>query len=109
ECGFEGVGSDFDSGIYVQGATANLTVKRCIFRDCTYAITHGAFAGGGPDAIYQENTVLAGKMLDSGGNAAVALVAGNWLQNATNTGSYDATVATLQGQGIEFSGNHYSE
>lgn len=109
ECSFEGVGSDFDTGIYVQGATQNLEVRACRFRDCTYAITHGAFAGGGPHCLYVENICEDSKMLDSGGNAATGLIAGNYLETATDGGSYDDTVATLQGQGLNFSGNHYSE
>ncbi|KKL84679.1 hypothetical protein LCGC14_1962310 [marine sediment metagenome] len=108
-CGFEGVGSNFETGIYVQGATANLTVEGCVFRDCTYGITHGAFAGGGPDALYKGNTFLAGKVLDAGGNAAIALLTDNYSQFATNATSYSDTVSALQTLGIEFSGNHYSE
>tara|TARA_Y100000310_G_scaffold47500_3_gene44080 strand:- start:3332 stop:4141 length:810 start_codon:yes stop_codon:yes gene_type:complete len=109
ECGFEGVGGAFDSGIYVQGATQNLEVRNCRFRQCTYAITHGAFAGGGPHALYKGNVLEDAKLLDSGGNAATAHVTGNFLETATNATSYDDTVGTLQGQGIQFSGNQYSE
>lgn len=110
ECVFEGGGADFDSGIYVQGAIQNLEIRRCRFRDCTYAITHGAFAGGGgPHCMYIENVCEDSKLLDSGGNTADGLICGNYLETATNASSYDATTATLNGQGLNFSGNHYAE
>ena len=108
DCGFEGVTSDFDSGIYLQGAIQNIVIRGCHFRDCTYAVTLGAFAGGGPHFMIGKNVVEDGKMLDSGGNTATGLVYGNYLETATGA-SYDASVGTLQSQGIQFSGNHYSE
>lgn len=109
ECIFEGVGAAFDSGIYVQGAIANLIVRRNYFRQCTYAITHGAFSGTELHAFYHENLLIDSKMLDSGGFSTSGLIAGNWMETATNATSYDATVATLKGQGLNFAGNHYSE
>jgi hypothetical protein len=108
-CTFEGVGTDFDSGIYVQGATQNLVVRWNHFRDCTYAITHGAFAGGGPHAMYYENVCEDSKLLDAGGNAATGLIAGNYLETATDTASYDDTVTNENALGLHFSGNHYAE
>lgn len=109
-CSFEGVGTAFETGIYVQGACQNLQIKNNYFRDCTYAVTFGAFAGGGPHIMLGPGNVCEdSKLLDSGGNAATGVVCGNYLETATNASSYDDTVATLQGQGIQFSGNHYSE
>jgi len=108
-CTFEGVGADFDSGIYVQGATQNLVVRWNHFRDCTYAITHGAFAGGGPHAMYYENVCEDSKFLDAGGNAATGLIAGNYLETATDATSYDDTVTNENSLGLHFSGNHYAE
>jgi hypothetical protein len=109
DCTFEGVGASFASGIYVQGAVQNLHVRNNYFRQCTYAITHGAFAGGGPHCMYERNFLEDAKMLDSGGNAATGLICDNFMETATDATSYDDTVATLQGQGLNFSGNHYSE
>ena len=110
DCGFEGVGADFDSGIYVQGAVQNLTIVGCHFRQCTYAVTLGAFAGGGPHMILgPDNVCEDAKLLDSQGNTAPSHVIGNYLETATNSASYDASTATLNGQGIQFSGNHYKE
>ncbi len=109
DCTFEGVTSDLESGIYVQGATQNLVIRRNLFRSCTYAITHGVFAGGGPHGMYQENTLEDSKLLEAQGNAATGIVAGNWLETATNATSYDDTVGALQALGIQFAGNHYSE
>lgn len=108
-CSFEGVGSDFDSGIYVQGAIQNLEVRENRFRDCTYAITHGAFAGGGPHCMYIENVCEDSKLLETGSNDATGLIAGNYLEGATDTGSYDVTVDDANALGLVFSGNHYAE
>lgn len=109
ECIFEGVGADFDAGIYVQGACQNLIIRNNYFRQCTAAIQTGAFAGGGPHVFIHENFVEDGKLLDTQGNTGNGLIAGNFLETATDTASYDAAVATLQANGWQFSGNHYSE
>jgi hypothetical protein len=108
DCDFEGVGADFDSGIYVQGATQNLVIRRNHFRDCTYGILFGAFAGGGPHCIIQENVCEDSKLL-SATSAATGLVCGNYLEGATDTGSYNDTVDNLNTLGLVFSGNHYAE
>ena len=109
ECYFEGVGSDFTTGIYVQGATQNLEIRNCRFRDCTYAITHGAFAGGGPHCIYKGNVVEDGKMLDSNSNAATGLIADNWFETAVGTSTFDVNYAALAALGLYCSGNNYAE
>jgi len=108
-CTFEGVGAAFAMGIYVQGACQNLNIVGNRFRQCTYAITHGAFAGGGPHCFYARNYCEDAKLLDSGTNTATGLICDNFLETATNATSYDGTVATLKGYGLNFSGNHYSE
>lgn len=107
-CGFEGVGADFDAGIYMQGACQNITIRDNDFRQCTAAVQFGAFAGGGPHIKLHGNWVEDGLVLDSQGNTANGMVSGNWSELAAAS-SYDASVATLQGQGIQFSGNNYSE
>lgn len=109
ECGFEGVGANFDSGIYVQGSVENLELRRNRFRQCAYAIEHGAFAGGGPHCFYLDNLCEDAKLLKAGGNAATGLVAGNWLETATDSASYDDTVDALKALGLNFAGNHYAE
>ena len=108
ECIFEGVGADFDSGIYVQGATQNLEIINCRFRDCTYGIVFGAFAGGGPECIIAHNHFEGSKCL-SAASAATGLVADNWLMTATDTGSYNGLVNTLNGYGLQFADQHYAE
>lgn len=108
ECYFEGVGADFDSAIYVQGATQNIEIIRNHFRDCTYGVLFGAFAGGGPHCIILENVCEDAKLL-SASSAATGLVAGNYCEGATDTGSYNTTVDTLNGYGLVFSANHYAE
>lgn len=110
DCDFEGVGADFDAGIYVQGATQNLVIRGNHFRDCTYAVEFGAFAGGGPHIILgPDNICEDSKLLKAGGNAATGLVCGNYLETATDAASYDDTVAALKALGLNFAGNHYSE
>lgn len=106
---FEGVGSDFDSGIYVQGATQNLTIRRNHFRDCTYGVVFGAFAGGGPHIIYGPDNVFEDAKVLSCSSAATGIVCGNYSEGATDTGSYSATVDTLNGYGLVFSDMHYAE
>lgn len=109
ECTFEGVGADFAAGIYVQGACQNLVIRNNHFRQCVAAVQFGAFAGGGPHIMLGPgNIVEDGLILDSQGNTATGIVLGNYSELAAGS-SYDASVGTLQAQGIQFSGNRYSE
>ena len=110
-CDFEGVGANFDSGIYVQGATQNISILGNHFRDCTYAILFGAFAGDGPHAMIGHNVCEDSKLL-SGSESSEAnpcFVYDNWCEGATNTGSYSGTLTNLRTGGMTFSGNHYAE
>lgn len=108
QCGFEGVGANFDAGIYVQGATANLDILDCIFRDCTYGIEYGSFAGGGPDALIKGCSFIGSKIL-SAATAAPTLIADCYSMLATDTGSYSGTVNALNALGIQMSDVHYAE
>ncbi len=109
ECTFEGVGSDFQAGIYMQGALQNITIRRNYFHQCTAAVKLGAIADAvGPHMFLHENFIEDGLTLDSQGNTADGLVAGNWGELAAGS-SYDDSVNALIGQGINFSGNHYAE
>ena len=109
ECTFEGVTSAFQAGIYVQGAIQNLIIRRNYFRQCTAAVKFGAFAGGGgPHIFMHENFIEDGLTLDTQANTADGLIAGNWGELAVGS-TYDASVNTLIGQGLNFSGNHYAE
>lgn len=110
-CDFEGVGSDFASGIYVQGATQNISILGNHFRDCTYAILFGAFAGGGPHCLIGHNVCEDSKLLSAGvaSEANPGLVYDNWLEGATDSGSYNDTVDNLNTGGLVFSDQHYAE
>lgn len=108
ECYFEGVTSAFDIGVYVQGATQNLEIRDCRFRQCTYAIQHGSFAGGGPHCLYIRNTVEDGRLL-SATTAATGLVTGNYLETAKGVASFSGNHTTLNNLGLYTSGNHYLE
>ena len=107
-CSFEGVSADFDSGIYVQGASQNISIIGNHFRDCTYAVVFGAFAGGGPEAIIGHNVCEGSKLLSAPGTAT-AIVCDNWLMTATDSASYNTTVSALNAYGIQMSDNHYAE
>lgn len=83
------IGNRFDdctSGIEVDTACTphNILIKSNVFIDYTDAIKFVNQAGDG-------------------------LVADNWFETATDAATYDITVATAQGNGWNFSGNHYSE
>lgn len=126
ECDFDGTingvtggANTFDSGIhFTQGHY--MKVVRCIFRGCTYAITH---AGQAPNSApehwnqefeYAHNKVLDGlKFLDAGDIAVMTtqkgLIADNWFSTATNATTYSDTVLNLQAVSMQFSGNHYKE
>lgn len=111
ECIFEGVGSNFQAGIYIQGAMQNIIIRNNYFRQCTAALKAGTFTGSpdGPHLFLHGNHVEDGKLFDTDGNAGLGLISDNWLETATDTASYDRSVATLKGVGWNFSGNHYSE
>lgn len=115
-----GIGfSDSGDGVQVNG---------CMFRDNVfhnigenkYAFVH--LAGRFPtNNIYQSNILVgkataiggapgAGKFLDNNGCTNYgSLLIDNWIALATDTGSYDDTVANLKTAGLKFAGNHYSE
>ena len=108
-CDFEGVGSNFASGIYVQGATANISIKGNVFRDCTQGIQFGAFAGGGPDCLIQGNVAVHGSLL-AVPSAAVGAVIGNYIPTLDVASAYGGTsLGDLETLGLWFADNHYSE
>lgn len=109
DCYFEGVTQDFASGIYVQGATANINILNNIFRDCTQGIQFGAFAGGGPDCLIQGNVAVHGSLLAVPGTAVGAVI-GNFIPTLDVGNAYGGdSLATLEGYGLWFADNHYSE
>jgi hypothetical protein len=110
ECTFEGVTSALEAGIYIQGAMQNLTIRNNYFRQCTAAVKCGTFTGSpdGPHLFMHGNFVEDGLMLDTDGNPGLGLIADNYSELTTGT-TYDRAVATLQGDGWQFSGNHYKE
>jgi hypothetical protein len=114
--------------IGISSATDGIQVSGCRFKgnrfssigENKYAFVH--LAGKFPNHNTYESNVLVGNATDAEG----AKAAGKFLDNngctnydtflfdnfiglATNTGSYDDTVATLQGLGVRFAANHYSE
>lgn len=112
---FEGTASQpFTAGIAFGGSPGNNPIQDevldCRFRDCTYAIEHKD--GTPQNFLYKENVCIDSKLLNSKGATADGLIAGNWLETATDTGSYDRAVsggASLATLGIRASGNHYAE
>ncbi len=110
DCTFEGVTSALEAGIYIQGAMQNITIRNNYFRQCTAAVKCGTFTGSpdGPHLFMHGNFVEDGLMLDTDGNPGLGLIADNYSELTTGT-TYDRAVATLQGVGWQFSGNHYKE
>ena len=126
---------DFDGTISAVGGSANVfdygvaltqghyvTVEECTFRGCTYAIGHGTPNPASADHsnqnfIYKRNrVVVTGKTKKfinfntlATYSKSYGLVADNWLGTATDTGSYNDTVANAKTGGVTFSGNHYEE
>lgn len=91
---------------YSQGANYNQFIG-CHFVGCAYAFgVEGSSTAN--DTLIKECTVIDGKLLDSNGRGN-GLICGNYLETSTDTGSYDATVDTLNGYGWNMSGNNYAE
>jgi hypothetical protein len=111
ECSFEGTTTAFTGGIAFGGSpTQNPVrniVRNCVFEDCTYAIDH--IDGTPQNFLYHSNFVIDGKFLNSRNAAADGLMCNNWLETATDTGSYDITVNALQANGIQVCDQHYAE
>ncbi len=109
---FEGVGADFESGIYLQGAMQNLVIRRCHFRDCDYAITLGAFAGGGPNFMVGPGNVVQSadsKFMNTQANTANGVVFGNYFNTDQGASTFDRTTDQLDTQGIQLIGNFYKD
>jgi len=107
-CSFEGVGSALAIGIYAKGACENLTITDNHFRQVTFAVSFGDFAGGGPHLLLARNVTEDGKLLTAT-TAATGMVYDNWCEGATDTGSYGDTVDNYNTLGLVFSGQHYAE
>ncbi len=111
----------FDAGIeLIQGHY--VTVEENTFRGCTYAIQHGTPNPASADHsnqnfIYKGNRVIVAngteKFIDFNTLATYSksygLVADNWLGTATDTASYNDTVANAKTGKVTFSNNHYAE
>jgi hypothetical protein len=109
ECEFEGA---FSTGIYVQGAVGHLTIRKCTFALCTYAITHGDFAGGSTNTqmIYGPGniTVSPTRGIDTNSKAVLGTVCGNyWGTGITVT--HDLTVDNTELLGLKCVGNYYGD
>ncbi len=109
DCTFEGVTSDFESGIYLQGAAQNIEIRNCRFSDCDYALTLGSFAGSGPYLDFHHNTVIGAdsKGVNTQANTAVGIIRSNWFNTAVSNATFDRTTSQLETQGLIISGNWY--
>ena len=109
EIDFEGA---FAAAMYVQGAVGHLTVRKCGFNLCTYAIQHGAFSDAGVNTqlVYGPGnyTVPPSKFLNSGSNAMKGIMFGNFLGTAVGTSTNDINVADLETAGMVQVGNEYA-
>jgi len=59
--------------------------------------------------VENNSVVGSGKFFNANSVSGSFCFYGNWLPTATDTGSYNDTVANLQTAGYDFAGNHYSE
>ena len=112
-CDFQGGATDFVSGIYVQGACANLEVRDCRFRDCDYAITQGSFSDAGVNTalIYKGNVVCTpdSKFLNGAGNTVRGIMCDNWVYtDSASTTTNSVQISTMETAGMQSVGNHYS-
>ena len=109
KCDFEGVGANFDAGIYIQGATQNINVLGNHFRQCTAGVQAGAFAGGGPHMFMGHNIQEDGTYIfDSQGNAGTGMIYRNVSPLASGS-SFDRSVADMITAGWEISGGIYPD
>ncbi|KKN06686.1 hypothetical protein LCGC14_1074830 [marine sediment metagenome] len=113
KCVFEGVGSDFEAGIYLQGATANLEIKDCKFTDCDYALVIGAITGGGPgpDLDFHGNRVLGAdsKGINTNAGSGRGIIWDNYFNTDQGASTFDGTTDSLDTQGYQLMGNHYKD
>ncbi len=112
-CTFEGVGADFEAGIYLQGATANLEIKDCRFTDCDYALNIGSITGGGPgpDLDFHGNRVLGdnSKGINTNAGSGRGHIWNNHFNTDQGTATFDRTTDQLDTQGYQLSGNFYKD
>ena len=111
-CEFEGVGADFEAGIYMQGATANLEISDNRFTDCDYAMEFGSITGSGPgpDLDFHHNRIITpdSKGLDTNTQTCRGIIYNNWFTTDVGTSTYDRSTAALETAGIILTGNHYA-
>ncbi len=112
-CTFEGVGSDFEAGIYLQGATANLEIRDSKFTDCDYALVIGAITGGGPgpDLDFHGNRILGAdsKGINTGGGSGRGSIWNNYFNTDQGAATFDGTTDALDTQGYQLIGNFYKD
>ncbi len=112
DCTFEGVGSDLEAGIYMQGATANLEIKDNRFVDCDFAMEFGTITGNGPgpDLDFHGNRVIGAdsKGIDTNGQTGRGLIWNNYFNTDAGVSTFDRSTADLETAGFFLSGNHYA-
>lgn len=112
-CVFEGVTQDFEAGIYMQGATANLEIKDCKFTDCDYAMVFGAITGSGPgpDLDFHGNRILGAdsKGINTNAQTGRGIIWNNYFNTDQGTATFDRTTDQLDTQGFQLIGNYYKD
>ena len=127
-CDFDGTNNatsgganEFASGINVIQSHF-MTVEGCTFRGCTYAILHGTANPSSSTHSCQNFIYFGNRVMVSGGterfvnfntlatySLSYGLISNNYLGTATDTASYNDTVANAKTAKVTFSGNHYAE
>jgi len=111
DCEFEGA---FASGIYIQGATGHITLRRNTFALCTYAITHGEFSDVGVNTqmMYGPGnvTVAPTKAIDTNSKACLGTIFGNyWATAVAGTATHDISIDDTETLGLKCVGNYYAD
>ncbi len=113
DCTFEGVGSDLEAGIYMQGATANLEIANNRFVDCDYAMVFGAITGGGPgpDLDFHGNRVIGAdsKGINTAAQSGRGIIWNNYFNTDQGAATFDRTTDQLDTQGFQLIGNYYKD
>ncbi len=113
-CTFEGgATTDFEAGIYLQGATANLEINDCKFTDCDYAMNIGNITGGGPgpDLDFHGNRVIGAdsKGINTNAGSGRGIIWNNYFNTDQGTSTFDRTTDQLDTQGYQLMGNFYKD
>lgn len=122
DCIFEGLFAGWATApVSLQNDTGGFAPYETIIRRCKFfASGNGIYciefaSGSVPNQVLIEENVnicgpsMASKFLNTNGVTGTGSIIGNYTGGATDTGSYDVAVSTLQTNGFNVANNHYEE